>query len=86
MTSEGLGDMFEGDFARKKIPLGLMGGGTDPLSVRRLRLRTPIGASGILIRKESVSFSFFEFLFSFMGSGGFRSHCLGHLTGDPHDN
>ena len=48
MTSEGLGEMFEGDFSEtcgNKIPLALTGGRADLSSVCGQRARTPIGAS-----------------------------------------
>ena len=53
MTSEGLGEMFEGDSADMcagKFPLVLMGGRAEGLACAcaDLGARTPIGASGIL--------------------------------------
>ena len=51
MTSEGLGEMFEGDSAdmcARKFPLVSMGGQVNTSSVRRRGARTPIGASGNL--------------------------------------
>ena len=49
MTSEGLGEMFEGDSAdmcARKFPLVLMGGGAEGLACADPGARTPIGASG----------------------------------------
>ena len=49
MTSEGLGEMFEGDSADMcagKYPVVSMGGRVDPSGVHRRGARTPIGASG----------------------------------------
>ena len=49
MTSEGLGEMFEGDSADMcagKFPLVLMGGRAEGLACADLGARTPIGASG----------------------------------------
>ena len=54
MTYEGLGEMFEGDFADKyadKFPLNLMGGKADPSSLHRPGVRNPIFPSGNLILK-----------------------------------
>ena len=48
MTSEGLGEMIEGDFADicvKKIPLMLMGGQAECLVSADTGARTPIGVS-----------------------------------------
>jgi hypothetical protein len=50
MTSEGLGEMFEGDSADTcagKFPLVSMGGQTEGLVCADPGVRTPIGASGI---------------------------------------
>ena len=50
MTSEGLGEMFEGDSADTcagKFPLGSMGGRAEGLACADPGARTPIGASGI---------------------------------------
>ena len=47
MTSEGLGEMFEGDSADmcgKKIPLVSMGGRAEGLACTDPEARTPIGA------------------------------------------
>ena len=52
MTSEGLGEMFEGDSADTctgKILLVLMGGRAEGLACADPGARTPIGASGIVI-------------------------------------
>ena len=49
MTSEGLGEMFEGDSADMcvgKFPLVSMGGRADGLACTDPGARTPIGASG----------------------------------------
>ena len=49
MTSEGLGEMFEGDSAdmcARKFPLVLMGGRAEGLVCADPGARTPIGASG----------------------------------------
>ena len=49
MTSEGLGEMFEGDSADMcagKVPLVLMGARVEGLVCADPRARTPIGASG----------------------------------------
>ena len=49
MTSKGLGEMFEGDFADTyggKSPLVSMGGQAEDLMCAELGARTPIGASG----------------------------------------
>ena len=49
MTSEGLGEMFEGDFADTcagKFPLVSMGGRADGLACADPGGRTPIDASG----------------------------------------
>ena len=49
MTSEGLGEMFEGDSADMcagKFPLVSMGGRAEGLACADLGARTPIGASG----------------------------------------
>jgi hypothetical protein len=51
MTSEGLGEMFEGesaDMCAGKFPLVLMGGRAEGLACADPGARTPISASGIL--------------------------------------
>ena len=51
MTSEGLGEMFEGDSADTcggKFPLVSMGGRAEGLAYADPEARTPIGASGII--------------------------------------
>ena len=51
MTSEGLGEMFEGDSADTgagKFPLVSMGGRAEGLACADPGARTPIGASGNL--------------------------------------
>ena len=53
MTSEGLGEMFEGDSADTcagKFPLVSMGGRAEGLACADLGVRTPIGASGNLLK------------------------------------
>ena len=50
MTSEGLGEMFEGDSADtcvEKFPLASMGGRAEGLACADPGARTPIGVSGI---------------------------------------
>ena len=58
MTSEGLGKMFEGDFADRcagKFPLMLlMGGRAEGLACADPGARTPIGMSGICYVKITV--------------------------------
>ena len=57
MTSEGLGEMFEGDSADTragKFPLMSMGGRAEGLACADPGARTPIGMSGNL---ENVAFS-----------------------------
>ena len=52
MTSEGLGEMFEGDSADMcagKFPLVSMGGRAEDLACADPGARTPIGASGNLL-------------------------------------
>ena len=52
MTSEGLGEMFEGDCADMcagKFPQVLLGGRAECLACADPGARTPIGASGILL-------------------------------------
>ena len=52
MTSEGLGEMFEGDSADMcagKFPLVSLGGQAEGLACADPGVRTPIGASGIVI-------------------------------------
>ena len=56
MTSEGLGEMFEGDSADMcagKFPLVSVGGRAEGVACADPGARTPIGASGIM---RSVSF------------------------------
>ena len=64
MTSEGLGEMFEGDSADMcagKFPLVSMGGQAEGLACADPGARTPIGASGIFltffVRKPLLSVS-----------------------------
>ena len=48
MTSEGLGEMFEGDFGdmcAEKFPLMLMGGRAEDLACTDPGVRTPIGTN-----------------------------------------
>ena len=57
MTSEGLGEMFEGDYAERcagKFPLMSMGGRTEGLPCPVLGARTPIGVSGNFWHKQST--------------------------------
>ena len=52
MTSEGLGEMFEGDSADMcagKFPLMSMGGRTEALVFADPGARTPIGVRGIVV-------------------------------------
>ena len=52
MTSEGLGEMFEGDSADtcgRKFPLVSMGGRAEGPACADPGARTPIGASGIFL-------------------------------------
>ena len=52
MTSEGLGEMFEGDSAETyagTFPLKLMGGRAEGLACAEPGARTPIGMSGTLV-------------------------------------
>ena len=58
MTSEGLGEMFEGDSAvmcAEKVPLVSMGGRAEGLTCADPGARTPIGASGIIEHSLHVS-------------------------------
>ena len=53
MTSEGLGEMFEGDYAdmcAEKFPLTSMGGRAEGLACTDLGARNPIGVSGNIRR------------------------------------
>jgi hypothetical protein len=57
MTSEGLGEMFEGDSADMcagKFPLMSMGGRAEGLACANLGARTPIGTSGSSFACQSV--------------------------------
>ena len=57
MTSEGLGEMFEGDSADMcagKFPLVSMGGRAEGLACADPGARTPIGASGNFQHKFTV--------------------------------
>ena len=70
MTSEGLGEMFEGDSADMcagKFPLVLMGGPAEGLACADPGARTPIGASGIfytfhVAKNAVIKFSLLETL------------------------
>ena len=56
MTSEGLGEMFEGDSADMcagKFPLVSMGGRAEGLACTDPGARTPIGVSGIFLRQDT---------------------------------
>ena len=65
MTSEGLGEMFEGDSADMcagKFPFMSMGGRVEGLACADLGARTPIGASGnlkffllLLLKRGTIS-------------------------------
>ena len=77
MTSEGLGEMFEGDSSDTgKFPLMLMGGRTEGLVCADPRARTPIGASGNLfyVTEHVDPFKtikhFYEKKCQIVGSGG----------------
>ena len=64
MTSEGLGEMFEGDSADTcagKFPLVSMGGRAEGLACADPEARTPIGASGNL-QSFSVPFLWTDFV------------------------
>ena len=68
MTSEGLGEMFEGDSAdmcASKFPLVLMGGRADGLACSVPGARTPIGASVILFGKQVLLVPQFFLIFTF---------------------
>ena len=57
MTSEGLGEMFEGHFAdtcAEKFPLVSMGGRAEVLACADPESRTPIGASGNFILVQTI--------------------------------
>ena len=63
MTSEGLGEMFEGDsadMAAGKLHLVSMGGRAEGLACADPGARTPIGASGILYYLFYLFCSFIE--------------------------
>ena len=63
MTSEGLGEMFEGDSADMcagKFPLGSMGGRAEGLACADPGARTPIGSSGIGIFHVSEHLGHFK--------------------------
>ena len=57
MTSEGLGEMFEGDSADTcagKFSLVSMGGQVEGIACADPGVRTPIGASGIFFKSQLV--------------------------------
>ena len=59
MTSEGLGEMFEGDSADMcavKFPLVLMGGRAEALACSDPKVRTPIGASEIFFNFANLRY------------------------------
>ena len=59
MTSEGLGEMFEGDFTDmygKQIPLMSMGCRAEGLACANPGARTPIGVSGIYLLDKILHF------------------------------
>ena len=63
MTSEGLGEMFEGgsaDTCGRKFPLTLMGARVEGLSCANPGARTPIGASGNLLKQKDEAESSFS--------------------------
>ena len=70
MTSEGLGEMFEGDSAdtcARKFPLVSIGGRAEGLACADPGARTPIGASGIyLFFLFKLLLSNFSVLFYFL--------------------
>ena len=63
MTSEGLGEIFEGDSADTcggKCPLMSMGGRAEGLACTDPVARTPIGVSGnLLLFLQNVDFNFY---------------------------
>ena len=59
MTSEGLGEMFEGDSADMcagKFPLVLMGGRAEGLACADPGARTPIGNSGNKLQFSNIGY------------------------------
>ena len=75
MTSEGLGEMFEGDSADTcagKFPLVSMGGRAEGLACADPGARTPIGASG------NFRFFFLLFFFSFLLTTAIQNHRRGY--------
>ena len=63
MTSEGLGEMFEGDSAdtcAEKFPLVSMGGRVEGLACTGPGARTPIGASGNLYIESGKLYKIIE--------------------------
>ena len=63
MTSEGLGEMFEGysaDTLAGKFPLVSMGGRAEGLACADLGARTPIGASGNFSILDNMDTSFWN--------------------------
>ena len=76
MTSEGLGEMFEGDSADMcagKFPLVSMGGQAEGLACADPEARTPIGASGNFPANWDYSFFFTPLLKSHNLSWGYLS-------------
>ena len=68
MTSKGLGEMFEGDFADTcagKFPLVLIRGRAEGLTCADPGARTPIGTSGIQNSAHGINFIFVQSALSF---------------------
>jgi hypothetical protein len=66
MTSEGLGDMFEGDPADTfagKFPLVWLGGQVEGLACADLGARTPIGDSGNIVYSNHTEPTYSIFVF-----------------------
>ena len=86
MTSEGLGEMFEGDSADTcagKFPLVSMGGRAEGLGCADPGARTPIGASGIvpqIYHHTSLYFSLGLMLIGFLRSLHMQGYGVGHLV------
>ena len=90
MTSEGLGEMFEGDSAPTcagKFLMVSMGGGAEGLACADPEAKTPIGASGnfsFFLSFSKVDSVFQNFGYEFLGVGGddWRWLCR-HVCTDP---
>ena len=66
MTSEGFGDMFEGDPADMcagNFPLMSMGGRADGLACTEPGARTPIGVSGYIFISQSLLYTIPKFTY-----------------------